>query len=418
MTDQSELPDNARATAESVARASHGKLLALLIHQFRDIELAEDGLQDALLAAVDHWPKSGVPDLAEAWLLQSARNRIIDQLRRQQNFYDKLLQVEDEREPVKSPEQSMSEIPDERLRLIFTCCHPSLATQSQVALTLNTLCGLSTQQVASAFILPTTTMAQRLVRAKQKIKAAGIPYEVPLPEHLPEWLERVLSVIYYIFNEGYSCSTGQGLIDRNLCDEALRLAQAIAQLIHDNAEIWGLIALMLFHYSRFDTRQDMQGKMIDLENQKRGQWDRTLIERADKILMSALHKGQPGPYQIQASISAVHAHAKDFAGTDWKQIVMLYFRLEAINPNPVVSLNLAVALSYAEDPETGLSYLQQITDIEKLARYHPFHAARADLLCRAQKPHDAAEHYRKAIELCDNPVEKDYLVTRLGMLNS
>ena len=311
-----------------------------------------------------------------------------------------------------------AEIPDERLRLIFTCCHPALQSQTRVALTLQTLCGLSMQQVANAFLLPQATMAQRLVRAKRKIKSAVIPYEVPTGEALPARLENVLAVIYFIFNEGYFGSVEGKLIDRSLCDEAMHLSRMLAQTMSGEAEVWGLLALMMFHQSRYAAREDDQGRLVDLEHQDRSLWRDDLIEGADKMLSSVLIKGQGGPYQLQAAISAVHAHAASFEETDWKQIVMLYRLLRDLQTNPVIELNLAVALSYAESPSIGLSYLEQIPRLSSLQEYHSLHAARADMHRRNGEARAAIESYTRAIDCCDNQVERNYLQSRIESIES
>lgn len=409
--------DAVRAELDAIARESWGKLLALLIHRFRDIETAEDGLQEAMLAATSEWPRHGMPNNPPGWLLRTASNRILDRLRRRKSLARKLEQIECDRSD-EIDDETMDALPDERLRLIFTCCHPALDESARVALTLQTLCGLSTQQVANAFLVASPTMAQRLVRAKRKIKTAGIPYELPPARLLPERITTVLAVVYFIFNEGYRASTPGELIDRNLCDEAIRLAQVIVGLLDDEAEAWGLLALMLLHYSRFDARLDSTGCLIDLEAQDRSAWRWDLIETADKILSAVLIKGRTGPYQLQAAISAVHAHAPSFDRTDWKQIVLLYHRLAALDPNPVIRLNLAVALSYAERPETALSYLDQLPELSCFVDYHPYFAARADLLRRAGQSAAAARCYRQAIDLCDNEVETAYLERRLSEVST
>ncbi len=397
-------------------------MLAALTHQLRDLELAEDVLQESIVVALEKWVDLGVPDNPPSWLMQTAKRKAIDRFRRGSNFADKVRQIQileeiEMRSLENNPGDDDNYIPDERLRLIFTCCHPALSDRIRVALTLKTLCGLSTAQVANAFLVSETTMAQRLVRAKGKIKNAGIPYQVP-PEHaLPERLSAVLSVIYFIYNEGYRCTTGDQLISTELSEEAIRLATMMLRLMPGQTEVMGLLSLILFHHSRCDARIDQGGRLIDLENQDRASWNRSLIEDADKILKGGLMMGRPGPYQIQAAISAVHAHAETFAATDWKQIVMLYQKLEDMDTNPVIKLNLAVALSFAENPQIALSYLDLMPELQKLESYHPYYAARADMLRRLGRSAEAREIYGVAIELCGNQVEKQYLMDRVASMN-
>jgi RNA polymerase sigma-70 factor (ECF subfamily) len=407
----------ARAAIEQVARGSYGKLLALLIHQYQDIELSEDVLQDAILAALQHWPLAGLPENPPGWLLQTARRKAIDRLRRVHSFSKKSVLIQQEIASKEDPEDSMMEIPDQRLSLIFTCCHPALAEPLRAALTLKTLCGLSTEQIANAFLVGETTMAQRLVRAKKKIKTAGIPYEIPPAHLIDERLSAVLAVIYLIFNEGYFSSIEGELITRDLCDEAIRLAEVMVELIPDQTEAWGLLALMLFHYSRFEARIAANGELIDLTTQDRKRWDKKMIRKADKMLQACLIKAAAGSYQIQAAISAVHAHATHFDETDWQQIVMLYLRLDVYDANPVIKLNLAVALSYAEGADVGLNYLDQIADLDKLQDYYPYFAAKADMQRRLGNFTAARKMYASAIRLCSNSVEKSYLTNKLSSLH-
>lgn len=418
MSDSGVSDGDVRAAVAAAARTHFGKLLALLVRQFGDIQLGEDALQDAILAALRHWAASGLPDNAAAWLLQTARHRAIDRIRREKVHADKrgLLVAAEAPEPAAEERVDDERIPDERLRLIFTCCHPALASEAQVALTLKTLCGLTTAQVAHAFVVAEPTMAQRLLRAKNKIRATAIPYEIPPPTILGERLAAVLKVIYFIFNEGYYASGEGATIEVDLCDEALRLGRVLLALLPAETEVAGLLALMLLHRSRFAARVGADGEIIDLEHQDRSLWDRDAIAAADRLLKAALMKGSAGAYQVQAAISAVHAHAIDFAGTDWKQIVMLYRHLAAIENNPVVELNLAVALSYAENPGVGLAYLDRPELTAKLENYQPYYAARANLLRRAGRRREAAEMYRAAIERCDNRAQAAYLERRLASL--
>ena len=420
MSDSARSDAGARATVEAVARKNYGKLLALLTHQFGDLALGEDALQDATVAALEHWPATGPPDNPAAWLLQTARRRAIDRIRRDRVFAGKRAQLANPDAAGATSEERVddSRIPDERLRLIFTCCHPALAPQAQVALTLKTLCGLSTAQVAHAFVVAEATMARRLLRAKNKIRATAIPYEVPPPAILGERLAQVLQVVYFIFNEGYYASGEGAPIEVDLCDEAMRLGRVLLALMPAETEVAGLLALMLLHRSRFAARLGAGGEIIDLEGQDRSRWDRDMIAAADRLLKAALMKGSAGVYQIQAAISALHAHATDFAQTDWKQIVLLYRRLATLERNPVVDLNLAVALSYAESPETGLAWLEQRDLARDLEHYQPYYAARASLLRRAGRRSEAARMYRAAIERCDNRAQAAYLEGRLAELEA
>lgn len=410
-----------RTIIDQIVRENYGKILAILIRQFDEIDLAEEILQESILAALEHWPQDGLPNNPPAWLLVAAKRKAIDRLRRHNNFNSKIEELKRLNEiecdsDNQAPDIENMQIPDERLRLIFTCCHPALEESARVALTLKTLCGFNTQQVANAFVTHETTMAQRLVRAKRKIKLAGIPYQIPPAHLLSERLAAVLSVIYFIFNEGYYSSIGESLISTELCEEAIELASVMQRLMPKETEVTGLLALLLFHHSRQLARIDEYGALVELENQNRNLWDRKLIERADKILKPALMMGRPGPYQIQAAISAVHVHTDSFETTDWKQIVLLYRRLESFDQNPVIKLNLAVALSYAENPETGLLYLGQLSHFSQLQNYHPFHAARAAMLKRSGDTINARVSYQTAIKLCNNKVEKNYLASRLKAL--
>jgi RNA polymerase sigma-70 factor (ECF subfamily) len=403
-----------RTEIERTVREEWGHVLATLVGYVRDLDLAEDVLQDAVVAALERWPRDGLPRHPRAWLLQTARNKAIDRFRRDARFKAKTREIEGAVELLRRADDDEADSPvDQRLSLIFTCCHPALARQARVALTLRTLGGLTTTEIARAFLVPETTLAQRLVRAKKKIKAANIPYRVPPPELWPERLDSVLRVVYFIFNEGYSATSGGSATRAELCDEAIRLGGILAELAPHEPEVGGLLALMLLHDSRRPARVDARGRMMTLEDQDRSRWDRDKIERGDRTLRAALRMGRAGPYQVQAAISGVHARAATYADTDWAEIVGLYRRLYALQPSPVVRLNEAVARSFAEGAEAGLAALAELERSERLDRYQPLHAARADLLRRAGRGTEAAHAYRRAIELTDNDVERAFLEERL-----
>ncbi len=384
----------------------------------RDLGLAEDVLQDACVAALRRWPEDGVPRQPRAWLLRTARHKAIDRFRRDANFKAKRAQLEIlvELERKAKPDEMDDTIEDDRLRLVFTCCHPALAEQARVALTLRTIAGLTTTEIARAFLVPETTMAQRIVRAKRKIKAAGIPYRVPPPRLWPERLHSVLSVIYLVFNEGYATTSGHQPTRASLCDEAIRLGRILVDLVPREPEAAGLLALMLLHDSRRRARADESGNLVTLEQQDRGLWNREQIEAGATLLRRAGNLGAAGPYQIQAAISAAHAAAESHDTTDWREITSLYRQLYALLPSPVVALNGAVAVSFADGVDAGLAAL---TDLERqgaLERYQPFHAARADLLRRAGRGQDAAGAYRQALMLTTNVAERRFLEARLQEL--
>ena len=411
---------------EQTFRNESGRVLATLISHLNDFQLAEDVFQEALIVALERWPKDGVPRKPGAWITTTARRKAIDRIRRDNTFEQKqkILQALAEQDQAFTREDMMDGIPDERLKLIFTCCHPALAPEAQVALTLRTLGGLDTAEIANAFLVPVPTMAQRLVRAKRKIKKAGIPYRVPPKHLLPERLDTILSVIYLIFNEGYSASTGEALVRQDLCQEAIRLARTLNDLLRkdkdltEDAEALGLLALMLLHDSRREARADEMGDIILLEDQDRSLWNRAQIEEGTAVLEKALHMKQPGPYQIQAAISALHAEAKTAAATDWLQIALLYEALYQFTPSPIVQLNHAVAVAMAEGPMRGLALLDGLQDTAVLQNYHLYHAARADLLRRAGWFDEAAEAYAVAVELTQNEVEQNYLRKRLAEMEA
>ncbi len=398
-----------------------GRLTALLYAHIRDFELVEDAVQDALVLALERWPVDGVPRNPGGWIFSVARNKAIDRLRRDHTLARKtailktLMELEQESEPME-----MEDIPDERLKLIFTCCHPALAKEVQVALTLQTLGGLSTDEIARAFLIPLPTMAQRLVRAKRKIRDAGIPFQVPSIDTLSERIGAVLSVLYLIFNAGYIAPTGRQLIRHDLCAEAMRLTRVLLALLEKeaalagNPETMGLLALMLLHDARSQARVDSAGNLVPLEEQDRALWDQGKIAEGLALLDRALSMRRPGPYQTQAAISALHAEAQNPQDTDWAQIAVLYGLLNQMTPSPVVELNRAVAVAMAEGIERGMALLDELERKGTLQQYYLLHAARADLLRRLGHWDQARNAYIRALDLCQNDTERAFLMRRLN----
>jgi RNA polymerase sigma-70 factor (ECF subfamily) len=413
--------ETAAATVEELYRSDWGRIVATLIRMLGDFDLAEESAQEAFAVAVEQWRTSGIPEFPRAWMVQTARHKAIDRLRRQTRFEGKLesYAVTQLTQTSEEPNYDSSEIPDDRLRLIFTCCHPALSPEAQVALTLRTLCGLETDEIARAFLVPPATMAQRLVRAKRKIRAAAIPYIVPQTHELSARLDAVLTVIYLVFNEGYSATRGGRLLRTDLCAEAIRLGRLVRTLMGPRppAESTALLALMLLQDARRDARLDEIGDLVTLEQQDRSRWHQQQIEEAMPLVDEALGGG-PSAFALQAAIAALHCQAARPEDTDWPQILCLYDLLERLQPSPIVSLNRAVAIAVVDGPQSALSIVDGLERAGTLNRHHLLHAVRADLLRRLGSSEEAARSYERALALVTNDSERRFLERRLREVQS
>lgn len=401
---------------ERLHREESGRILATLIRLLGDFDLAEEMLQEAYAVALARWPTEGMPTNPRSWLINTARHKAIDRLRREQRFERKAEELARTVETVAHPESDLSEemIADDRLRLIFTCCHPSLPLEARVALTLRTVCGITTEEISKAFLVPVSTMAQRLVRAKGKIREAGIPYRVPSPQELQDRLEGVLLVVYLIFNEGYLTSSGDALIRRELCAEAIRLGRVLCALLPKEPEARALLGLMLLHDSRRDARVSAEGELVLLEEQDRSLWHSEQIREGTELVESSLRAGAAGMYALQGAIAALHANARTAKDTDWPQIAALYGALLQVQPSPVIEVNRAVAVAMAHSLEEGLALLDELEERAELEEFHLLHAARADLLRRLGRLAQAVEAYRRALALATNDIERRFLRRRLA----
>lgn len=405
-----------RTAVEAVFREERGRLLASLVGRYGDLDLAEEVTSEAVEAALVRWPVDGVPARPGAWLLTTARRKAVDRLRRDRTYAARLavLRVEADRAAPAPAADTEGDLPDDRLQMFFMCAHPALAAEDRTALTLRCLAGLTTPEVARAFLVPTATMAQRIVRAKKKIREARIPFRVPGADELPERLPTVLQAIYSIFTEGYAASSGPHLQRLDLAEEAVRLARILRRLLPAEREVAGLLALMLLTHARRDARTGPAGEPVMLDAQDRGRWDRALIEEGRDLVVSALAGGPPGPYGVQAAVAALHDEATDFASTDWPQIVALYDVLLALTPSPVVALNRAVAVAMRDGPEAGLALLDELAEEPRLRGHHPYPAARGDLLRRLGRLPEAAAAYREALDLAGTEPERAHLRGKLA----
>ncbi|WP_328849094.1 sigma-70 family RNA polymerase sigma factor [Micromonospora zamorensis] len=417
------MPDERAAvgsSVEAVFREERGRLLASLVRRFGDLDLAEEVASEAIEAALVHWPTDGVPSRPGAWLLTTARRRAVDRLRRDRVLATRLavLRAEAERADPAPPADADRDLPDDRLALFFTCAHPALAAQDRGALTLRFLAGLTTAEVARAFLVPPATMAQRLVRAKRKIRDARIPFRVPGDDELPGRLPTVLQAVYSVFTEGYAASSGPDLQRIDLAEEAIRLGRILRRLLPAEREVAGLLGLMLLVHARRDARTGPDGAMVLLDDQDRGRWDRQMIEEGRELVVVALTGPAPGPYGVQAAIAALHDEAADVASTDWPQVVALYDVLLSLVPSPVVALNRAAAVAMRDGPEAGLALLDELADEPRLRGHHPYPAARADLLRRLGRYDEAAAAYRSALALVGTEPERVFLLRQLETVTS
>jgi RNA polymerase sigma-70 factor (ECF subfamily) len=416
------VPEQFSRTIETLYRAESGRVLATLVRLLGDLDLAEESMHEAFAAALESWPKAGIPDKPRPWLISTARFKAIDALRRRARFDGAQRDIVAHMESrVNDAPLENEEIEDDRLRLIFTCCHPALAPEGQVALTLREICGLTTEEIARAFLVTPATLAQRIVRAKAKIRETPIPYEVPTPRELPERLDAVLQVIYLVFNEGYSAAAGAEVTRAELTGEAIRLGRLLTELQPEpklpQPEIWGLLSLMLLQESRRAARTSPAGELILLENQDRSLWNREQIAEGVALLKKALNSRRFGPYTLQAAIAAVHAEAESVAATDWRQIVALYNQLVRIQPSPVVHLNRAVAIAMRDGPEAGLAHIDAVLEHGELANYYLAHSARADMCRRLGRTAEARSSYEKALALTQQEPERQFLQERIRQLN-